>query len=143
MLNTSNGTYNGTKYSNLFIVSEKQAEWFKTEAINTDYALIVMSHVPLTPNITVEAEGESTSKVTNSDLIRNAVEEFVAGGGHFVAYLCGHEHEQYSYVDENGRLYLSFGKGGKTGEVVMVDTENGVITTIGLGSANDREMRYN
>ena len=143
MLNTSNGTYNGSRYSNLFVIKEKQAEWFKNEALNTDYAVIVMSHVPLNPNFTIEATGETTSKVTNSNLILDAVEEFVVNGGHFVAYLNGHEHEQIEYVDENGRLYLSFKKGGKSGEVVMVDTINKTISTIGLGEAKNREVKYN
>ena len=138
MLNTSNGIYDGTKYSNLFTISDKQAEWFKTEAINTEYSLIVMSHVPLNSQFTEEG----SNSVQNSSLILNAVEEFISGGGDFIAYLCGHEHLQHEYFDENDRLHISFLNGGKNGEVVMINTADRIITTIGLGNAKDREYRY-
>lgn len=142
MLNTSNGTYDGTKYSDLFTISDKQVEWFKTEAINTEYSLIVMSHVPLDANFTLAVTGKTTNGVKNSYAIRVAVEEFISGGGDFIAYFNGHEHDQIEYIDDNGRLYLSFKNGGKNGEVVAIDTTARVITTIGLGSAKDREFRY-
>ncbi len=142
MLNTSNGTYDGTGYSKNFYISEKQVEWFKTEAINTDYALIVMSHVPLDVNFTLATTGTTTNGVSNSNAIRNAVEEFISGGGQFIAYFTGHEHNQISYIDDNGRLYLSFLNGGKNGEVVMIDTASKTISTIGLGSSKNREYRY-
>ncbi len=142
MLNTSNGTYDGTKYSNLFTISDKQVEWFKTEAINTEYSLIVMSHVPLDANFTLATTGTTTNGVSNSNAIRNAVEEFISSGGNFIAYLSGHEHEQMEYIDDNGRLYISFKNGGKNGEVVSINTKDRIISTIGLGDAENREWRY-
>ena len=141
MLNTSNGTYDGTKYSDLFTISDKQVQWFKSQALNTDYSVLVMSHVPLDANFTLATTGKATNGVKNSNYIRDAVEEFISGGGDFIAYLNGHEHEQIEYFDGNGRLYLSFKNGGKNGEVVMIDTATRVITTIGLGDAKDREIR--
>lgn len=142
MLNTSNDTYDGTKYTSLFMISDKQVEWFKSEALNTDYSVLVMSHVPLDANFTLAHTGKTTNGVKNSNLICNAVEEFISGGGDFIAYLNGHEHEQWEYFDNNGRLFMSFKKGGKNGEVVMIDTSSKTISTIGLGDAKNRELRY-
>ena len=143
MLNQADDVYDGTKYTSCFKISDEQVEWFKTEALNTEYSVLVMSHVPLDANFTLAATGKTTNGVSNSDAIRNAVEEFVSGGGDFIAYLNGHEHEQIEYIDENGRLYMSFTNGGKNGEVVTIDTETRTISTIGLGNAKSRECRYN
>ncbi len=138
MLNTANGTYDGTRYSNLFMISEKQINWFKTEALNTEYSVLVMMHTALLRDF----PGNGVS-VSNSAAVLAAVEEFVANGGQFIAYLMGHSHGQFVFVDDNVRLHVSFKNGGKNGEVVMIDTTAKTISTIGLGDASNREYRYN
>ena len=143
MLNQADDVYDGTKYTSCFKISDEQVEWFKSQALNTEYSVLVMSHVPLDANFTMATAGKTTNGVSNSDAIRNAVEEFISNGGSFIAYLCGHEHEQIEYIDENGRLYMSFKNGGKNGEVVTIDTATHTISTIGLGNAKSRECRYN
>lgn len=137
MLNTANGTYDGTKYSELFIISEKQVEWFKTEALNTEYSVLVMMHTPLLYDFP-----DNGNAVKHSDKILSAVEEFAANGGDFIAYLSGHTHGQNIVVDDNGRSHISFINGGKNGEIVMIDTTLKTISTIGLGNSKNREIRY-
>ena len=142
MLNQADDVYDGTKYTSCFKISDEQVEWFKTEALNTDYSVLVMSHVPLDANFTLATTGKTTNGVKNSGAIRDAVEEFISSGGDFIAYFSGHEHEQIEYIDANGRLYVSFKNGGKNGEVVSINKAERVISTIGLGAAVDREIRY-
>ncbi len=142
MLNQADDVYDGTKYTSRFKISDEQVEWFKSQALNTDNSVLVMSHVPLDANFTLAITGETTNGVSNSDAIRNAVEEFISSGGDFIAYFNGHEHGQMEYIDENGRLYISFVNGGKNGEVVSINKTERVISTIGLGNAKDREIRY-
>lgn len=137
MLNTSNGTYDGTDYSKLFTISDKQVEWFKNDALNTDLSVIVMCHTPLLADFP-----DNGNAVNNSDAIRKAVDDFVTSGGKFVAYFYGHTHSQNVVVEDSGRLHISFGKGNNSGEVVMIDLQSKIINTIGLGSIKDRELKY-
>lgn len=135
MLNSANGTYDGTKYSATFAISDKQVEWFKTEALNTDYSVLVMTHVPLVSSF------PDTNGVPNGDKILAAVNDFVNFGGDFIAYLYGHVHAQNYLVDDDGRLHISFKNGGGYAEAVMIDLQNKTIETIGLG-VSDRSFRY-
>ena len=137
MLNTVDDEYDGTKYSNIFKISDEQVKWFKEEALNTTNAVIVMMHTALFQDFP-----DNDNSVVNSGLILSSVEEFVANGGQFIAYMYGHSHDQYLVIDDNGRLHISFFKGGKYGEVVMIDTNLKSISTIGLGGIKDREFRY-
>ncbi len=136
MLNSANGTYDGTQYSKTFNISDKQVEWFKTEALNTDNAVIVMTHVPLMPGF------PDTNSVPNREAILAAVQDFTNSGGQFIAYMYGHVHAQNVQVDESGHLHISFKNGGSYAEVVMIDTQSKVISTIGLGGIIDREYSY-
>ena len=138
VLNTSNGTYDGTGLSDVITISQKQVDWFKTKALNTDYAIIVMSHVPLTIDFP-----EHSDMVENSNLIVDAVDSYVENGGNFIAYMYGHVHGQSVLVEESGRLHISFKEfGTQNSEVVMIDTKTRTINTIGLGYAESREFRY-
>lgn len=137
MLNTSDADYL-TEFGSLSYISKKQAEWFQSVALDTDYAVIVMQHVPLMkyfPN------NENWS-VVNSVKITAAVNEFVAAGGHFIAYMYGHTHNQSHFVDRDNRLHLSFKNGGNRAEIVTVDTVARKIVTYGLGGAEDRQFDY-
>ncbi len=136
VLNTSNDTYDGTKMCSTSLISEKQIEWFKTEALNTSLQVIVMSHIPFTTAV------EENTPARGSDAITAAVEEFIANGGQFIAYCCGHKHGKSSAVDENGRLHIVVPNGGKRGAVIAVDTQNKTISIYGLGGAGDATYDY-
>lgn len=136
MLNTTDSDY-VDQYGDLSAIGARQREWFREEALDTDHSVIVMSHIPLT-----SAFPENNAAPTGSEEIREAVEQFVADGGDFIAYMCGHVHIQADLTDENGRLHISFKNGGAQGEVVFVDTEAGTIRTVGLGKPSSRSFTY-
>lgn len=136
MLNTSNDTYDGTKMCATSFVSNKQIEWFKTEALNTQNQVIVMSHIPFTTAV------EENKLPTGGAEIASAVEEFVSGGGKFIAYCCGHKHGKSSAVDENGRLHIVVPYGRSKGAVIAVNTANGIISFTDLGGGVDFVYDY-
>ena len=136
MLNTSNDTYDGTRMCSTAFVSNKQIEWFKSVALNTQNQVIVMSHIPFTTAV------EENKLPTGGAEIAAAVEEFISGGGEFIAYCCGHKHGKTSAVDENGRLHIVVPNGSKNGAVVAVDTKNRTISFYSLGGADDAEYNY-
>ena len=137
MLNTTDGQYEA-EFGNTAMLSDRQIEWLRDEALNTTAQVFVVCHVPLIK----EFPGNDGSDVKNSALARKAVEEFIQKGGRFIVYLCGHTHIQASLTDENGRLHISFKNGGGIAEVVTLDTDNKKITTRGLGAVENREFSY-
>ena len=137
MLNTTDGNYENS-FDSVSQISERQLEWFKSEALNTNYNVIVVSHIPLVK----EFPGNDSSVVKNGDAVRGAVEEFIKNGGNFVAYFCGHTHIQSDMVDENGRLHVSFKNGGTVAEVVAINFKARKIYTFGLGNVEGRDFIY-
>jgi 3',5'-cyclic AMP phosphodiesterase CpdA len=137
MLNTTDGNYENS-FDSVSQISERQLEWFKSEALNTNYNVIVVSHIPLVK----EFPGNDSSVVKNGDAVRGAVEEFIKNGGNFVAYFCGHTHIQSDMVDENGRLHVSFKNGGTVAEVVAINFKARKIYTFGLGNVEGRDFVY-
>lgn len=131
MLNTTDSKFSNGQYST-FNISGEQVSWFEKEALDTDYSVLVMAHVPL-----IDSFSEK-NRVSNSERILEAVENFVNGGGDFIAYFYGHTHEQEEAIDGNGRVHLSFKKGGEIAEVVMIDKEERQINTVGLGNVRMR-----
>ena len=71
-----------------------------------------------------------------------AVEEFISGGGKFIAYCCGHKHGKTSAVDENGRLHIVVPYGRSKGAVIAVNTANGTISFTDLGGGVDFVYDY-
>ena len=137
MLNTSNGTYDGTKLSSTSFISEEQVEWFKTEALNTELEVIVMSHIPFSNAV------PENSPAKNSQLITDAVEEFIKNGGKFITYISGHKHGKDFGVDENGRLHIVAKQAGERANIFSIDRENKLIYIYGLGnSTEDRVFDY-
>ena len=136
MLNTTDGDYLN-EFDKLSTIREHQQQWFRDVALKTDKSVIVMAHIPLTKEF--PENGNAPAEGAN---IMAAVEDFVANGGDFIAYMYGHVHIQADMVDENGRLHISFRNGGNQGEVVMINTEERTIQTIGLGSSTDRSFTY-
>lgn len=132
VLNTINQAFSKGIYKGGFIISEEQIKWFREEALNTTNSVIVMSHTPLS---TVLPKNNCSK---NSEIIREEVEKFISVGGNFIAYFCGHVHEQYAEYDENGRLHISFCLGCSRCEVVSLDLENRILNTQGFGTAKSR-----
>lgn len=137
MLNSTDGEF--TKgYSERAIFSDRQVKWFAQNALDTDYSVLVMMHIPLIP----EFPGNDSSKSINREKILAAVEAFIARGGNFIAYLYGHTHNQHDLTDENGRLHVSFKSGGHIAELVTVDTTSRTIETLPLGDLIPRSWTY-
>lgn len=137
MLNSTDGDYS-TEFASLSTISNEQAEWFRNEALYTNYSVIVMIHIPLLKYF----PGNQSWSVVNSHKITLAVNEFVAAGGDFIAYMYGHTHTQSHLVDRDGRLHVSFKSGANRAELVTVDTDTRRIITYGLGDVEDREFDY-
>lgn len=138
MLNSSDGDYI-TSFGSLSKISDAQAAWFRDVALDTDYSVLVMVHVPLM----TEFPENSSWQMTNSDTVLNAVDAFVENGGDFIAYMYGHNHLQEHMVDSDGRLHISFMNDSLKAEVVTVDKEARKIVTYGLGAnVVDREFEY-
>ncbi len=136
MLNTTDGSYE-SEYDSVYVISDRQAEWFEKTALDTDYSVIVMAHIPF------YSEFSNNDKAPkNADKVLGAVESFIKNGGKFVAYMYGHTHAQSDMVDENGRLHISFKNGGGNAEVVAVNLKARKIYTFGLGDAADRDFEY-
>lgn len=138
VLNSTDGAFESA-YDNRFNISAEQVEWFKTEALNTEHAVIVMTHTPLVTEIP-----DNPNIVSGAGSILTAAQDFKTAGGHFVAFLYGHTHSQGS-ATVNGVKHISFERSydnGHTAEVVMVDTKNRTIETIGLGVAENRTFTY-
>ncbi len=131
MLNTVDSKFSYGETST-FNISQEQINWFKEEALNTDYSVLVMMHTPLIEDF------PKNNKVNNGERILNEVENFISQGGDFIAYFCGHIHTQETVTDTNGRVHLSFRMGGANAEVVMIDTEKREINTVGLGDVKMR-----
>ena len=137
VLNTTDGNYENS-YDSVSIIGERQLEWFKTEALNTDKNVIIMAHIPLCESF----PDSSGSRPKNADKICDAVEEFIKNGGKFVAYMYGHTHAQTDILDENGRLHISFKNGGTNAEVVAINFKARKIYTFGLGTVEGRDFTY-
>lgn len=136
VLNTADGAYDGSGYSRTIYITDTQVDWFKSEALNTDKSVIVMTHVPLVADFP-----EAGNTVPNGNLILEAIEEFSENGGDFLAYFYGHTHGQYDYRDQNGRLHVSFKNGGDIAEAVIIDSEKRMVETVGFG-VGDRNFSF-
>ena len=129
-------TDNGAEFSN-FKVSERQLWWLENVALMTDKHVIIMTHTPFFVEFP-----DAGNRVPNGDRVMALVEQFIAAGGHFVAYLYGHTHKQSAVVDENGRRHMSFQNGGNNAEAVMIDTQSRTIETVGFGGSISRKVTY-
>ena len=121
------------------IISEEQAEWFKTKALDTDKAVIVMCHVPLVGAVLGSVE------VTNGNKIVATLADFKSNGGTVICCNYGHIHAQSSCVDENGINHIAYKNGGKFAEIVIVDESTRTVKTYMVGeygSAENRNFEY-
>jgi predicted phosphodiesterase len=119
--------------ANSFVVSEDQITWFTTEALNTDKAVLVLSHVPIVNEF-------STNYGSSYASIVSALQNFKNNGGTVIACIAGHTHSQGSAV-KDGILYVTCTRttsNSNTAEIFIVDLTNRSISTLGLGSAESR-----
>ena len=126
-LNTTDGEYSGTSIGSTFVISQAQVNWFENVALNTTKKVIVCAHAPL-------VSGLSSNVVTNADAIMTALYAFKNGGGTVIGCFYGHTHAQSNTTDSAGIPHITFDRGGTCAEVVIIDTDNESINTIGVGS---------
>lgn len=118
-----------------FRVSQEQINWLTCLALNTDKAVIVMTHCPLLSEF-------DTNNVTNASEVVSAVEAFKQRGGDVIGFFYGHTHKRESFV-HNGIPHITFRDGGVFAEIVMVDTNNRTIKMSMVGTVlDDREFSY-
>ncbi len=118
-------------------ISDKQLAWFRDTALNTDYSVIVMSHVPF-----IVEEGFNQYYVTNSDGVLAATDAFKENGGEIIGFFYGHLHEQAA-TTRNGDNHIIFKNSGRYAEVITLDTATKTINTVAFGyGTNDRTFSY-
>lgn len=122
---------------NSFKVSERQLWWLENVALKTEKHVLLMTHTPFF----VEFPGAG-NRVNGGDLVMEAVERFVAGGGKLIAYLYGHTHKQSAVWDVHGRRHMSFVNGGNNAEAVLIDIQGRTIETIGFGGSAGRKLDF-
>ncbi len=137
MLDTNDlpDTFAGTSGSSA--ISDKQLAWFRDVALDTEYSVIIMAHVPL-----IKEDGFNEYYVTNSDGILAATDAFKAAGGEIVGFFYGHQHEQRDtvYNDDNHIIFMNT---GRIAEVITLDTTTKTINTVAFGwGTRDRTFSY-
>lgn len=122
-----------------FFVTDAQETWLRTEALDTNKPVLVLSHTPFIRSGTIDANyTASYAKIVS------ALQDFKTGGGTVIACISGHTHAQLSETVD-GILYITCTRNyvdENTAEIFIVDLENKTIRTFGLGDANDRAFSY-
>ena len=78
---------------------QDEITWFTNEALNTDKQVLLLSHMPFSQGY-VSFDADSP---INGDLMKNAVDAFIANGGVVIGLINGHTH--FDYVHDNGSFY--------------------------------------
>jgi len=126
--NDTNGSFN---------ISNEQTQWFINTALNTSKPVLVLSHVPLIQEVSINYSSTYANIVT-------ALQEFKSNGGRVIACLNGHVHKQDA-IKLDGIWYISCTlneSNADTVEFFMVDLNNFSIETIGIGNASSRSFEY-
>lgn len=137
VLNTSDLPYEEVSASDINInnlkISADQVNWFTNVALDTEKAVIVLSHAPLDGSVTI----------TNRSAIVDALESFVSGGGTVIANIAGHTHT-LNATKTNGINYIVCDNGGDICEIFAVNLESRTITTqqIGSGYTGSRNFTF-
>lgn len=117
------------------VISEEQASWFETKALDTEKAVIVMCHAPLV------GAALGSADVTNGSRIVNALGSFKENGGTVICCNYGHTHVQNSFVDEHGINHIVYKNGGRLAEIIMVDEVARSVKTYMVGEYGDSQNR--
>ena len=78
---------------------DDELTWVQNTALDTDYQVLLLSHMPLT-------EGTISTNATlptNGNALKAIVDAFIDGGGVVIGLLYGHVH--YDYMYNNGKFY--------------------------------------
>ena len=140
VLNTTDGEYSSSAIGDVYTISNEQLEWFTNVALNTNKDVMIMCHVPLVSDLT-------NNVVNNRDGVINALKTYKQQGKNVIGCFYGHVHSQTSKTVD-GILHVCFTLGGHCAEIVMIDTGNKTISTIGISTdtANktlqDRDFSY-
>lgn len=132
VLNTQDGV-NGD-----YGISSTQIGWLSNTALNTDKAVLIVSHVPI-----VNGWSVSSNYVSSYADAVSAIKNFQTNGGTVIGCISGHTHTQESQT-VNGILYVTFKNGASLCEVVLVDPDNKTINTIPVGftGAGNRSFTF-
>lgn len=132
VLNTQDGG-NGA-----FGIGQTQIDWLTNTALNTDKAVLVLSHVPL-----VDGWSISSNYVSSYANAVSAIKAFQTNGGTVIGCMSGHTHTQESKTVD-GILYVTFTNGADKCEVAMVDLDAKTINTIPVGftGAGNRSFTF-
>lgn len=132
VLNTQDGG-NGA-----FGIGQTQVSWLTNTALNTDKAVLVLSHVPLIDGWSISSNYDSSYANAVA-----AIKAFQTNGGTVIGCMSGHTHTQETQT-VNGILYVTFTNGADKCEVVQVDITNKTINTIPVGftGAGNRSFTF-
>ena len=149
--------------------SQEQLTWFENTlngAKANEYAVVVVTHYSPARNELFECsftsrQGYSVGDTLSSDFVAK-VEDFIEGGGEFVCWLSGHEHNDFvGIVEGTTQLSITVGtastlpaatiwsdteriEGTKTWDlfnVVSVDTYQKIIKVLRVGANTDSWLR--
>ena len=130
VLNTQDGG-NGA-----FGTGQTQIAWLTNTALNTDKAVLVLSHVPL-----VDGWSVSSNYVSSYANAVSAIKAFQTNGGTVIGCMSGHTHTQESKTVD-GILYVTFRNQANLAEAVMVDLNAKTINTITVGFTRNRSFTF-
>lgn len=140
-------------------------EWLRTTVLNTDKAVLFLSHIPTRP------EWGFKDDVENGNLIEEVLEEFVEKGGSIIAFIHGHDHgdminevlssdgsvlwseicvgcARFQEPKSNGTPGMTFWPRQAEDEtellfdVVSIDLEKKEVRFVRFGAGEDRKIEY-
>lgn len=130
VINTSDLPYQEISSSDInvekFIISSAQLSWLENTALDTDKAVLVLSHAPLSGITTIDNRYEAVQ----------LLKAFVNNGGTLIACVAGHTH-QLSASKADGINYIMCDNGGDICEVFAVDLVNRTIKTKLVGNYSE------
>lgn len=103
-LNTSDKDYHINPktglYDNYVEISNKQADWLKNEALNTENKVIVFSHLPLSP-VGIYGAGGPPSRIAEKNELINGddVYAIIKNSPNVIAQIAGHVHADNVNMD--------------------------------------------
>ena len=138
VLNTTDGVpkEDGSGLDSNFKISDTQYAWLTTKALDTDLAVVVMSHCPL---IAGWSDGNNATQSLKNAMA--AIVAFKEAGGTVAGCYFGHTHKQESQM-HNGIPVLTF-RNGDMAEAVFIDMDSRKIETLPIGfSGASREFTF-
>lgn len=138
VLNTTDTTYTqgSQEMAPRYVIGDEQLSWLTNQALDTEKAVIVLSHCPL--DATLAIDGSATG--TNYAAALSAIDAFKTNGGTVLGMFCGHTHAQNGTV-RNGIPEVVFANGGSFCEVVTIDFATKTVTSTVVGNNSLTQVR--